>query len=228
MSWRCCRICRGAVHPVTLRPGKNRSRQRPGCMIVMPARRRQAFGGPAAVTGVGLLAGLLPAGCTSPSPAQHQPGAHLRAGPQRRSRRPAGRAAWMSAPRTRVRAIPVGGSPRRSGRMTLRATPTMSAHGLGPWCGCSCRPRRPGSGSARCGSAGTAARWRAWSGRRRRSGGRGSQPLWWRRTAWWSRGGGRAFLWFVRSGSGRHRAPVIAGCSWRVRRSRGCTGLPWR
>ena len=48
-------------------------------MIVMPARRRQAFGGPAAVTGVGLLAALLAAGCTSPSPGRQQPAAHPRA-----------------------------------------------------------------------------------------------------------------------------------------------------
>jgi len=42
----------------------------------MPAHRRQPSGGLVAVTGVGLLAGLLVAGCTGPSPARQQPGAH--------------------------------------------------------------------------------------------------------------------------------------------------------
>ena len=45
----------------------------------MPARRRQRSGGLVGVIWVGLLAGLLAAGCTSPSPAQQQPGADLRA-----------------------------------------------------------------------------------------------------------------------------------------------------
>ena len=42
----------------------------------MPARRRQPFGGLVALTGAGLLAGLLAAGCTSPPPARPQPVAH--------------------------------------------------------------------------------------------------------------------------------------------------------
>jgi hypothetical protein len=46
----------------------------------MPARRRQRSGGLVAVTGVGLLAGLLAAGCTNGPPARQQPGADLRAG----------------------------------------------------------------------------------------------------------------------------------------------------
>jgi len=45
----------------------------------MPARRRQRSGGLVGVIWVGLLAGLLAAGCTSPSPARQQPGADLRA-----------------------------------------------------------------------------------------------------------------------------------------------------
>ena len=45
----------------------------------MPARRRQPFGGLVALTGVGLLAALLAAGCTSPSPGRRQPAAHPRA-----------------------------------------------------------------------------------------------------------------------------------------------------
>jgi hypothetical protein len=44
----------------------------------MPAHRRQPFGGLVAVTGFGLLAGLLAAGCTSPSPVRQQAGAHPR------------------------------------------------------------------------------------------------------------------------------------------------------
>jgi hypothetical protein len=43
----------------------------------MPAHRRQSFGGLVAVTELGLLAGLLAAGCTGPSPARPPPGAHL-------------------------------------------------------------------------------------------------------------------------------------------------------
>jgi hypothetical protein len=41
----------------------------------MPARRRQPFGVLVALTGLGLLTGLLAAGCTS-SAGRHQPGAH--------------------------------------------------------------------------------------------------------------------------------------------------------
>ena len=44
----------------------------------MPAHRRQPSGGLVALTGLGLLVGLLAAGCTSPSPARQQPGAHPR------------------------------------------------------------------------------------------------------------------------------------------------------
>ena len=42
----------------------------------MPARWRQPSGGLVALTGAGLLAGLLAAGCTRPPPARQQPGAH--------------------------------------------------------------------------------------------------------------------------------------------------------
>ena len=45
----------------------------------MPARRRQPFGGLVRLTGVGLLAALLAAGCTSPSPGRQQRAAHPRA-----------------------------------------------------------------------------------------------------------------------------------------------------
>ena len=55
----------------------------------MPAHRRQPFG-LVALTGLGLVAGLLAAGCTSPSPARHQPGAHPRAGAATRIAVPAG------------------------------------------------------------------------------------------------------------------------------------------
>src|SRR5215471_20320662 len=50
----------------------------------MPAHRRQPFGGLVAVTGVGLLTGLLAAGCTGPSPARQQQAAHPRAVPATR------------------------------------------------------------------------------------------------------------------------------------------------
>jgi hypothetical protein len=56
----------------------------------MPADRRQRFGGLVVVTGVGLLAGLLAAGCTSPSPARHQPGAPPGTGAATRIAVPAG------------------------------------------------------------------------------------------------------------------------------------------
>lgn len=46
----------------------------------MPAHRRQPFGGLVALTGLGLLVGLLATGCTSPSSARQQPGAHPHAG----------------------------------------------------------------------------------------------------------------------------------------------------
>ena len=46
----------------------------------MPAHRRQWSGGLVALTGAGLLAGVLAAGCTSPSPARPQPGAPPRPG----------------------------------------------------------------------------------------------------------------------------------------------------
>ncbi len=55
----------------------------------MPAHRRQAFG-LVALTGLGLVAGLLSAGCTSPSPARQPPGAHPRAGAATRIAVPAG------------------------------------------------------------------------------------------------------------------------------------------
>ncbi|MBV9855305.1 MAG: hypothetical protein JOY82_12450 [Streptosporangiaceae bacterium] len=44
----------------------------------MPAYRRQPLGALAALTGLGLLAGLLAAGCTGPPPARQRPGAHPR------------------------------------------------------------------------------------------------------------------------------------------------------
>jgi len=56
----------------------------------MPAHRRQPFGGLVALTGLGLVAGLLAAGCTSPSPARQQPGAHPRTGAATRIAVPAG------------------------------------------------------------------------------------------------------------------------------------------
>src|SRR6516162_4023443 len=58
------------------RPARSRSRQQRGCTIVMPAHRRQPFGGLVALTGLGLLAALLAAGCTSPSQSRQQPAAH--------------------------------------------------------------------------------------------------------------------------------------------------------
>jgi hypothetical protein len=63
----------------------------------MPAHRRQPFGGLVALTGLGLVAGLLAAGCTSPSPARQQPGAHPRAGP----------ATYITVPATHM-AVPAG------------------------------------------------------------------------------------------------------------------------
>src|SRR5262249_16859380 len=74
-------ICRGRGAPGYAGdlPGVVRDKGRGGA-IVMPAHRRQPFGGLVAVTGLGLLAGLLAAGCTSPSPARQQPAAHPRAG----------------------------------------------------------------------------------------------------------------------------------------------------
>src|SRR5690348_4370648 len=44
----------------------------------MPAHRRQPFGVLVTLTGLGLLAGLLAAGCTSTSPARQQPSTHPR------------------------------------------------------------------------------------------------------------------------------------------------------
>ena len=55
----------------------------------MPAHRRQPFA-LMALTGLGLVAGLLAAGCTSPSPARQPPGAHPRAGAATRIAVPAG------------------------------------------------------------------------------------------------------------------------------------------
>lgn len=55
----------------------------------MPAHRRQPFG-LVALTGLGLVAGLLAAGCTSPSPTRHQSGAHPRVGAATRIAVPAG------------------------------------------------------------------------------------------------------------------------------------------
>src|SRR5690242_7635720 len=57
----------------------------------MPARsRRQPFGGLVALTGAGLLAALLAAGCTSPSPARQPPAAHPRSGAATHMAVPAG------------------------------------------------------------------------------------------------------------------------------------------
>ncbi len=56
----------------------------------MPAYRRQLSGGVVALTAVGLLAVLLAAGCTGPSPAWQLPGAHRCAGPAAQIAGPAG------------------------------------------------------------------------------------------------------------------------------------------
>ena len=89
-SCRRWRVCRGRGAPgyagglAGVVQGNSR-----GCTIVMPAHRRQPFG-LVALTGLGLVAGLLAAGCTSPSPARHQPGAHPRVGAATRIAVPAG------------------------------------------------------------------------------------------------------------------------------------------
>jgi hypothetical protein len=77
----------------------------------MPAHRRLRSGGLAAVTGAGLLAGLLAAGCTSPAPARQQPGAHPRAGAATRIAVPAADIA-VPAARIAVPAEPVGADVR--------------------------------------------------------------------------------------------------------------------
>jgi hypothetical protein len=56
----------------------------------MPAHWRQRFGGLVAVTGLGLLAGLLAAGCTNGPATSHQPGAHPGAATVTRTAVPAG------------------------------------------------------------------------------------------------------------------------------------------
>ena len=64
----------------------------------MPAHRRQWSGGLVALTGAGLLAGVLAAGCTGPSPARQRPGAPPGAGAATRIAVPAAHVAVPAGP----------------------------------------------------------------------------------------------------------------------------------
>ncbi len=112
--------------------------------------------------------------------------------------------------RTRCPVIRAGGSLIPLTCTSSGGSPTGPMCCPAPRSGCSCRPRRVASGSARSGWAGTAATWPGWCGSRRGCRDASSQgPRSSSRDRWWSRPGGRA--WLCRRRAGR---PVRICCGW--------------